>query len=300
MKKKLIRTVDLRFFQDDANGKWGVTHKETCPGNGNGEEFNAFWDGRGLFHDVFEHAHEFTDRYFRKWPYVLTTAGETVAMGALLYYIGKCGVNRDPNSKGGYYYTPEQQAVLETCGTHCEIIKSGQGSFAGPLEVCVPNQKDTGDSMLEWAIDEHWQKVLEAKQKVASEVYKGSPDETERAKEFSDSVTEKKIRNLYRYGFHMAEKLAGNSRQNGTILSDFVLFWDDFCKRNSAEELAGFYKGIVFRIYKDAEGIISWVATFEPKPAPSYEAAKRFKLSGGDENPRVPFVADEFFPRGEE
>src|SRR4051812_49426606 len=65
-KKKLVRTVDLRFFQDDANGEWGVTHKETCPGNGNGEEFNAFWDGRGIFHDVFEHAHEFTDKHFRK------------------------------------------------------------------------------------------------------------------------------------------------------------------------------------------------------------------------------------------
>lgn len=29
MKKRLIKTVELRFFEDDQSGNYGLTHKET-------------------------------------------------------------------------------------------------------------------------------------------------------------------------------------------------------------------------------------------------------------------------------
>lgn len=299
-KKKLVRTVDLRFFQDDAHGEWGVTHKDTCPGNGHGEEFNAFWDGRGIFHDVFEHAHEFTDKHFRG-IYALTTAGETVAMGSLLYYIGQGGVYRNQNGEDRYR-SAEDQAVSETADTQTEMITSGNERFTGGFEVCVPEQKDTEDSSLEWAIDEHWQKILKAKAAVGSRVWndpkKGqSPEELERCKEYADSVTLEKIRNLYRYGWHMAQKLAGDC--NGNPLSSFITFWNEFCKANEAEQLAAYYKGITFRIYRDADGYLSWVASFVSKNLPSYEAAKEFKISSDRDgnHPDVFTVLDRYGPQ---
>lgn len=297
-RKRLVRTVDLRFFQDDANGEFGVTHKDTCPGNGNGDEFNAFWDGRGIFHDVFEHAHEFTDKHFRG-QYALTTAGETVAMGALLYYIGAGRVYRNQNERGSSFYTEEQQAVMETADAQAEMIKSGNERFTSSFDVCVPNQPDTEDSSLEWAIDEHWQRIVKAKAECGQGVWnqpgKGQdPEELARCKEYADSVTEEKIRNLYRYGWHMAQKLVGDVWQNGNTLSNFISFWNDFCKKNSAEELTTFYKGIVFKIYKDREGLLSWSATFEPKHAPSYEAAKKFVIRSNGELPDVFNVFDSY------
>ncbi len=299
-KKTLVRTVELRLFQDDANGEWGVTHKETCPGNGNGDEFNAFWDGRGIFHDVFEHAHEFTDKHFRG-QYALTTAGETVAMGSLLYYVGRGGVQRNQNERGGSFYSEEENAVRETADAQAEMIKSGNERFTSSFDVCVPNQKEVEDETLEWAIEKHWQTILKAKEEVGEGVWndpkKGKDaDELARCKEYADNVTEEKIRNLYRYGWRLAEKLTCGVFHNGYVLTEFISFWHDFCKKNSAEELANYYKGITFRIYKNSENVLSWVATFEPKLAPSYEAAKRFKLSGGNDLPRVPHVADEYFP----
>ncbi len=286
-RKTLVRTVDLRFFQDDANGEWGLTHKETCPGNGHGEEFNAFWDGRGIFHDVFEHAHEFTDKYFRSHPYVLTTAGETVAMGALLYYIGPGGVYRDQNNEDRYI-SADEQAVRATADMHCDTIKGDGGSFSAPLEVCLPEQPEANET-IDWAVDEHWTRVLKAKEELGSRVYnapgKGQdPEEIARCQEFADSITLDKIRNLYRYGWHLAQQLAGGAYQNGNVLSSFITFWSQFCKLNSAEELAGYYSGIMFRLYKDKEGILSWVAQFVPKPELHGEGAKQFKVSNAREN----------------
>jgi hypothetical protein len=299
-RKKLLRKVDLRFFQDEANGEWGVTHKETCPGNGHGEEFNAFWDGIGIFHDVFEHAHEFTDKYFKAYPYVLTTAGEMVAMGAAIYYRNRLLVSN--RERGGpSFYTFTQSCRNETLDRQVETIHGDGGQYSGPLESCVPAQEDTEDGELEWAAETHWQKILEAKQEVGKRVYQQDPDEIARAQEFADSVTAEKITNLYRYGYHMAEKLMGEGLHNHNAAHYFIEFWNDFCKRNTAEKMAAHYKGIVFRLYRDENGELSWTATFIPQHVSSYERAKEFKVKGDNNEPqRVPYVADEYFPKGEE
>jgi hypothetical protein len=49
MTKHIVR---LEFFQDHADGSYGLAHEKTIS---NDTSFNAFWHGIGIFHDVFEH-----------------------------------------------------------------------------------------------------------------------------------------------------------------------------------------------------------------------------------------------------
>lgn len=49
MKKHIVR---LEFFRDEADGDYGLAHEKTI---GLNESFNAFWNGIGIFHDVFEY-----------------------------------------------------------------------------------------------------------------------------------------------------------------------------------------------------------------------------------------------------
>src|SRR5690606_27490276 len=75
--RKLVREVRLQFFCDPAHGEWGLAHENTIEPQGDG--FNAFWSGTtGIFHDVFEHAHEHTG-YFQG-PYAMNIGGEIAAM----------------------------------------------------------------------------------------------------------------------------------------------------------------------------------------------------------------------------
>ena len=85
-RKRLVRKVSFRMFEDDANGEWGLTHADTFNGS---EPFNAFWGDMGLFHDVFEHAHEHSRFY--SGEYAMNIGGELAAMGALWYYRDEMG-----------------------------------------------------------------------------------------------------------------------------------------------------------------------------------------------------------------
>jgi hypothetical protein len=200
-------------------------------------------------------------------------------------------LNRFPNQI--FYRSPDDNAMGITLSMMVEAISHDGGNFGSRLESNVPNQKETGDYSLEYVINEHFDRIERA------EIYTNKlyPDIEERCKGYKESVTLEKLQNLYRYGWRLGEKLTDGLMRNHDVLHNFIFFWDDFCKKNSAEEIANYYKGIVFRIYKDSEGILSWVATFEPKYAPSYESGKRFKLSGGNIIPEVPDVAIKFFPR---
>ena len=83
----LVRCVRMKFFQDSDNGEWGLTHDDTQSGD---ECFNAFWSATGIFHDVFEHAHEHS-KYFRGEA-ALNVGGEMAAMGAMYYFIHRLGL----------------------------------------------------------------------------------------------------------------------------------------------------------------------------------------------------------------
>lgn len=292
-RKKLVRTIDLHFFQDDANGEWGVTHKETCPGSPhlNGDEtFNAFWDGQGLFHDVFEHAHEITDEFFRGNA-ALNVGGEVAAMGQMLYYIGQLHLDRFPGQQ--LYRSPTDNAMQITLGMMKEAIANDSSNFGYALESNVPKQEETPDNELEWVIDEHFAQIQ------ATEVYDSGgkyPDEETRCREYKESVTLEKLQNLYRYGWRMGEKLTGGLMRNHNVLQDFIGFWSQFCKANDAEEMARAYKAITFKVYKDSEGLLSWSAVFIPENLSFDERAKQVTIRGtpDDTFPKMRYLVQEW------
>ena len=116
-RKKLVRKVDLLLFCDDNTGMWGMTHKETCKLDG----FNAFWGGRGIFHDVFEHAHELTDPNFRG-QYAFNIGGEIAAMGSLWYFHSECNFYNRLISQYVQHDSPDEGTMNATLSMMEDII----------------------------------------------------------------------------------------------------------------------------------------------------------------------------------
>lgn len=273
MRKKLLRKVALRFFEDDANGEWGVAHKETMEGHDT-EGFNAFWDGRGLFHDVFEHAHEFTDRFFRG-DAALNIGGEVAAMGSLWYFYSQCGYHARLSHT---FRSPDDIAIQSTLADMQESIEYGNTRYGNVLECDVPPQKETDDYTLEHIISEHFERIQ------ACIADKNNDEGRNDGALYKQSVTLEKLANLYRYGYRMAEKLLPNSSyENGATMKEFSSFWDEFCKKNDAEQLANLYKGIDFSLYRDGEGRLHWTAKLERKYGISSDEVGNITLKGGPE-----------------
>ncbi len=279
-KKKLVRTVALRFFEDDANGEWGTAHVETYAAN-NGDGFNAFWDGQGLFHDVFEHAHELTDKHFLG-DYAMNIGGEIAAMGALWYYYGKCGFHQRLQTR---FHSPDDVTMQTTLGMQQECITEGYSNFGDTLTCGVPAQEPVDDYSLEGIISEHWERI----QSFIPDGY--GEEETKRGQEYKDSVTQEKIANLYRYGYRMAEKLCGADTGNSVVMADFLEFWNKFCETNRAETLASAYRTLTFKLYRDTENALSWSATFEPMPGLSSEEVSRVVIRS-EKIAHVPVIFD--------
>jgi hypothetical protein len=289
LRKKLLRTVKLRFFEDSANGEWGVTHEETqqCK-HGGDDGFNAFWDGRGLFHDVFEHAHEYTNEFFRG-TCAMNIGGEIAAMGSLWYFYSQLGMSRRlDNPFFGYQTMPADENTLRsTLDMMQEAIQEGYCNYGSTLESCVPNLPECDDSTIEWLAEEHFNRIQ------ALEPKGHDSDDKERGTEYKNSVTLEKLQNLYRYGYKMAEDLfPGGKYRNGGILSDFMEFWTEFCKKNRAENIAQLYRSLTFKIYRDSDGLCHWTAIFQPDIGA--EGVERVTLKGGPDGvPEfVPILAD--------
>lgn len=256
--KRLIKKVDLVFFCDDANGEWGLAHKETFEEN-NGNGFNAFWNGIGIFHDVFEHSHEKTHKYFQG-DYSMNIGGEMTAMGALWYYFDELGIN----NRLKYGYVSPSQSMRETTSMEVkEAIQDGYCQFGYTLESNVPYQRPTDNGELEYQISEYWKQVKNCHydKRNITENYK-CENEIESSKAYKESVTFRKIADLHRYGYRMAEKLVPLNSENRETLYNFLDFWNEFCKNNKAEFMAGTFNGLEVKLYKDSEGVISWKATF--------------------------------------
>lgn len=249
--KRLIKTVDLVFFQDDATGDYGLAHKETFDNN-YGSGFNAFWGGMGIFHDVFEHAHEYTNKYFRG-DYAMNIGGEMTAMGAMWYYIDQLGMHN--RLRQGYsIYSPGESMRETTQSLIEEAISEGYANFGATLESNVPKQRPTENNELEYQIEEYWKKVKKMRVRTEYE------QERETAIEYKKSVSFRKIADLHRYGFRMAEKLVPDTYENRQTLESFFDFFEDFCKNNPAETMQNHFKGMTVKLYKDSEGTISWKA----------------------------------------
>lgn len=262
--KHLIKTVKLKFFCDDANGEYGLTHEDTIDSD---NSFNAFWDGRGIFHDIFEHSHEYTNKYFRG-EYAMNVGGEMTAMGMMWYYIDVLGIHERLYDRPYQRYTPGQTMKETTLSLVQEALYSGYCNFGYSLESNVPKQRPTDNGELECQIVDFMSDVKEYKDRHIE-------DEQERAfaEQYRASVTFRKVADLHRYGFRLAERFVPDTTENRNTLTDFIEYWDDLCKRNSAEDMANAFKGITFKIYKE-QGEISWTATFESGDIYQYNDVK--------------------------
>lgn len=250
--KRLIKTVDLVFFRDDANGEYGLTHKETFDNNyGNG--FNAFWGGMGIFHDVFEHAHEHTNKYFRG-DYAMNIGGEMAAMGAMFYYMETLGMHNRIENMGWNWRGTADAMKRTTLDEIHEAISSGWCNYGYTLESNVPRQKPVYVGDFEYEIESF------AKEVKAFPVDGHGEQEKEFGEQYKKSVTFRKIADLHRYGYRMAEKLVPDNWDNRAMLENFIAFWNNFCKRNSAEDMQQTFSGLTVKLYKDENGFISWKA----------------------------------------
>src|SRR5579859_2725388 len=250
--KRLVKKVELRFFVDNATGETGLCHYNTQDDN-YGTSFNAFWNGIGLFHDVFEHSHEYENKYFRG-DYAMNVGGEMAAMGAMLYYFETLGVSNRMNWHS--YVPPAESMKRTTLDMVHEAIEDGYTQYGSVLLSNVPKQRPVDSGELEYQIEDYWKKVKAMHTKTEYE------QERESGIEYKKSVTFRKIADLHRYGYRMAERLVPQSWDNAKVLHHFIETWDTFCANNRAEEIANQCKGITVKVYKDETGLISWKVTF--------------------------------------
>lgn len=235
-----VKTV---FHNDDANGEWGLLHE-----NATDKDFNSFWDGRAIFHDVFEHYFEDNHKYFIG-DYAFNVGGEMCAMGHLLYYYNELGLyNR--KSKNSWRDFNESIRLTTQDMVH-EAISYGYTNFGRTLESSVPRQS-TNYYCKELAHD-----FYEDVKKVS---FSGCVDDESCGKEYKQSVRKSKIENLHTYGWKMAEKLVPNNRENQNTCDRFIDIWDEICKI-PAETLRYYFTGVDFTITKK-NNIISWKAKF--------------------------------------
>lgn len=254
MRKRLIQIVNLVLFNDDATGEYGITHRETSEGD---IKFNAFWGKIGIFHDAWEHNHEYTHRYF-KGNYAMNVGGEMAAMGKMWYYQDELGLGEaralNPNS----YYSPGENMRLTTQGEIQEAICNGYCNYGQTLESKVPKQKPVNNSELEYQVEKMWDEIRGYKFSRNSTY--DETQEMEDSKRYKESCSPRKIADLHRWGYRQGEKLVPNTWENRKMLHEFMEFWEKFCKNNSAEDLYNWgYGGIEFRIYKQRDGV-SWKA----------------------------------------
>lgn len=233
MKHVVVFNID----EDNATGEYGLI-PVGCEG------FNAFWDGVGIFHDVFEHWFENKHKYFIGEA-ALNRGGECAAMGAAMYYWECLGVSNRP--LGSYHYFMDS-ARMENEYALKEAITQGYMDFGSVLESNVPYQKQIKGGDLEYEVEKLYEGVQLAEL---------SQDNPKYSKEVKDSVTLAKLRNLYRWGYRMAERLVPDKQDNQNTCYEFIEFFNKFCRNNTAESFAGGQMEVIVR--KD-KGIISWKA----------------------------------------
>ena len=213
-----------------------------------------FGIGIGIFHDVFEHSHEFTNKYFRG-DYALNVGGEMTAMGAMMYYIDTLEVYNRLNENARWRGNAEIM-IEGTFGEIADAIYSGYSRYGNTLESNVPKQRPVDSGELEYSLEKF-------NEKVKTYHYEG---EDKQEKEFADnykqSVTFRKIADLHRYGYRLAERLVPQNWDNRATLANFIEFWNVFCKNHSAEDMHRDFRGLTVKVYRDENGFIDWKGVF--------------------------------------
>lgn len=245
-----MKKVCLKFFQDDATGEYGLAHSNALD-----KGFNAFWNGIGIFHDVFEHAHEDNHKYFRG-AYAFNVGGEMMASGATLYYSEELGVY---NRRMRNMWKPWEQNVIESgYGVIIDGL-AGHGAyseFGNELLSKVPYQRPVYSSSLEWAITDGWDTIQGYMNRPLST---SDENEIEEIRDLRKSVTKRKFYDLYRYGFRYAERMVPDNASNRDTLIEFIDYWNAVTKNDTAEDVQRDVYSITFSLSKN-KGIISWQA----------------------------------------
>lgn len=246
------RIVRMKFFQDDATGEWGLAHKETYNDN---NAFNAGWGALMIFHDVFEHWHEYNHKYFQG-KNAMNVGGEMAAMGAMWYFYNEMGISERMNGFGGYY-SPCERMRQTTESEIEEAIKSGYTRYGDTLECGVPYQRPVEDGELDYQC----RKLAENAHRwgFRSNSQYDTEDERNISKTYKKSVTLSKIQRLHRWGYHNAERFIPNNAENRATLREFWEYWGRFTKELDAEEMARLFDHIEFTVTK-RKGLVSWTA----------------------------------------
>lgn len=216
-----MHKVRLKFWDDDATDDWGLS-----PINSINVEnpFNAAFTPTMIFHDSFEHWFEDKHKYFLG-KNAFNVGGEVAAMGAMWCYYEEY-YERLNNS----YHSPQDNCIATTLYMMQEGVEDGFFSYGERLECGVPYQPPVECGDLEYIIDEHWQRVKGFKV-------------SEEGQEYFNSITRAKLANLYRWGYRMAQRM----KLDWDAIHDFMDFFEGFCAKNSAEELAYYFKGLTIR-----------------------------------------------------
>jgi len=239
------------MFCDDVSGEYGLSHDNAIDIN---TPFNAFWNGQGIFHDVFEHYFEEENKYFMG-DAAFNVGGEVAAMGHLAYYVNGLGIGSVRSLRAKYGYINKEDIIS---GTHNEIQEAcsyGYTNYGNTLICKVPYQRSFNSYSLEGLISEHIYKLKELRVKT------NESDEKGYAREYRKTVTPSKLTRLYRWGYKQAERLVPNSHQNADCCENFIKYWNKFCKEYEPKYIDNQFDKVVFSINKNKE-LIEWNCKF--------------------------------------
>lgn len=220
-------TVDLRIHEDERYGIRGLCPKSAL------DRFEPFWGADGIFHDVFEHAHEEEHPYF-KGDAAFTLWGEMVASGMAIAYkdIGidnfryrGYGLNRD--------FTADTRFILENA-----IYESRQEPDIEPYleypidkKLCkIPYQKHLDGystyNLYTWIGEyDYW-------------VEQNKKNENADIRKFMKSVSFPHIQRCYLWGYKRAKRIIGEDvKHSYLVLDKFLDTWHRICKGNEPSSL---------------------------------------------------------------
>lgn len=255
-----FRQVTLVFDDDSkrSGAGIGVLPKLTLdPDTG----FDPNWSGLMMFHDVFEHWFEHVDPYF-KGEYAMNIGGEMCAMGACWYFYDLLRLDSRLSSRG--IWSPQASNIGTTHALLQVVALHGDYSeFGNTLLSNVPPQKPADEEM-EAVLNEYWLACQLDKAKAKTEHGKISDtQERQAAKRALRSITERKIRDLHRYGWHKAAQDFPATYPNMGAVQEFWQFWTDFCVKHPATDLYPNYREIDFRLFHiNEEKTLRWTAEF--------------------------------------
>jgi len=253
----LLHTATFKIEKDWNTGEYGLIPVNAY--NDKGATFDAFYNGVGIFHDVWEHFFENTHKYFSGIG-AMNIGGETCAMGYAMRYYELVGDKRSLNTRFNFI-----ESAFGTSTTEFEIgVESGGYQFGDEYICNVPDQsKNKMPQYLEEHLESLWKNWLPTFVNCKYDCF--DPEELDdprylQSEAFRASVTWDKFINLTRYGYNRAYQLTKNqSGINSGVLYDFIEFWEEFCKTISAEQLSYNYDKITFKVYK-VRGVLSWSA----------------------------------------